>query len=141
MRNRQLISMWAYEKGKTENVIEKKRKDEETYFVINDYKKLQSLFGELLSEIQRIKSEGDFAAAKTMVETYAVKVDPVLHAEVLNRFKKLNIAPYGGFVNPVYRVKTNQSGEIEEISLDYTEGYTEQMIRYSKQHSWLPTYN
>ena len=141
MRNRQLIAMWAYENGKADNVIERKTKDGETYFVVNDYKKLQSLFGKLLAEIQRVKSEGDFEGAKSLVEKYGVKVDHELHAEVLDRYKKLNLAPYGGFVNPVYKVETDASGKITNIKLDFTEGYTEQMIRYSKEHSWLPTYN
>ena len=141
MRNRQLIAMWAYENGKADNVIERKTKDGETYFVVNDYKKLQSLFGKLLAEIQRVKSEGDFEGAKSLVEKYGVKVDHELHAEVLDRYKKLNLAPYGGFVNPVYKVETDASGKITNIKLDFTEGYSEQMIRYSKEHSWLPTYN
>lgn len=141
MRNRQLIAMWAYQNGKADNVIERKTKDGETYFVVNDFKKLQSLFGKLLAEIQRVKSEGDFEGAKLLVENYGVKVDHELHAEVLDRFKKLNLAPYGGFVNPVYKVEIDASGKITNIKLDFTEGYTEQMIRYSKEHSWLPTYN
>jgi len=141
MRNRQLIAMWAYQNGKADNVIERKIKDGETYFVVNDYKKLQSLFGKLLAEIQRVKSEGDFEGAKSLVETYGVKVDHELHAEVLDRYKKLNLAPYGGFVNPVYKVETDASGKITNIKLDFTEGFSEQMMRYSKEHSWLPTYN
>jgi dipeptidyl-peptidase-3 len=122
-------------------VIERKTIDGETYFVVNDYKKLQALFGKLLAEIQRIKSEGDFEAGRALVENYAVKVDHELHAEVLERYKKLNLAPYGGFVNPVYKVEKDASGNITNITLDYTEGYTEQMIRLAKEHSWLPTYN
>jgi dipeptidyl-peptidase-3 len=141
MRNRQLIAMWVYEKGKADNVIEFKTKDSKTYVVVNDYKKLQELFGKLLSEIQRVKSEGDFEGAKFLVETFGVKVNHELHAEVLERYKKLNLAPYGGFVNPVYKVETKTSGEITNITLNYNEGYAEQMMRYSKEHSWLPTYN
>jgi dipeptidyl-peptidase-3 len=115
--------------------------DNKTYFFIRDYEKLRAMFGELLAEIQRIKSEGDYEAAKNLVETFGIKVMPDIHAEVLERFKKLNLAPYGGFVNPVYKVETNDKGEISNVTLDYTEGYTEQMMRYGKEHSWLPTYN
>jgi len=141
MRDRQLIARWCYEKGKPDNVIEFKTKDGKTFVVVNDYTKLRKLFGELLTEVQRIKSEGDFEGAKFLVEKYAIKIDYDLHAEVLERFKKLNLAPYGGFVNPVYKVETNATGEITNITLDYTEGYTEQMMRYAKEHSWLPAYN
>lgn len=141
MRNRQMIAMWAYEHGKDQNVIEKKTKDNKSYFVINDYEKLQSLFGQLLAEIQRVKSEGDFEAGRQLVEEYGVKVDQELHQEVLARYKKLNLAPYGGFLNPVYIVETNKSGEITNVTLDYTESYVDQMMRYSKEHSWLPAYN
>ncbi len=137
MRNRQLISKWTYEKGAADKVIEKKVKDGKTYFVINDYAKLRGLFGQLLAEIQRIKSEGDFNGAKNMVENYAVKVDGELHKEVLARYKKLNIAPYSGFLNPVYETVTNDLGEIVDIKLDFSEGYIEQMQRYSKNHSVL----
>jgi dipeptidyl-peptidase-3 len=125
MRNRQLIAMWAFQKGKSDNVIEFKNKEGKTYIVVNDFEKLQSLFGKLLAEIQRIKSEGDFEAGRNLVEDYAVKVDHELHTEVLDRFKKLNLAPYGGFVNPVYKAETDASGKITNITLDYTEGYTE----------------
>ncbi|MBN2635814.1 MAG: dihydrofolate reductase [Prolixibacteraceae bacterium] len=141
MRNRQLIAMWVYENGKNENVIEQKEKDGKTFFVINDYLKLRDLFGQLLAEIQRIKSEGDFEGAKNLVENYAVKVDYDLHKEVLARYEKLNLAPYSGFVNPVYKITSDENGNITNVTLDYTEGYTEQMMRYSKEHSWLPTYN
>jgi dipeptidyl-peptidase III len=141
MRNRQLIAMWVYEKGKADNVIEFKKKDGKSYVVVNDYKKLQELFGKLLAEIQRIKSEGDFAAGRDLVENYGVKVNHELHAEVLERYAKLHLAPYGGFVNPVYKVDIDASGNITNITLDYTEGYAEQMIHLAKEHSWLPTYN
>jgi len=116
-------------------------KEGKTYFVINDYNKVRTLFGELLSEIQRVKSEGDFEAAKNLVENYAVKIDQELHAEVIERYSKLNLAPYSGFVNPVYNVETDATGKISNITLDYTEGYAEQMMRYAKEHSWLPVYN
>ena len=141
MRNRQLIAKWVFEKGKADNVIERKERDGKTFFEINDYEKLRTLFGELLAEIQRVKSEGDFEGAKNLVETYGVKVDYDLHREVLERYKKLNLAPYSGFVNPKYIVSWDNDGNITDITLDYTEGYAEQMMRYSKEHSWLPTYN
>ena len=141
MRNRQLIAKWAYEKGKEANVIELKKRDGKTYVVVNDYPRLRELFGTLLAEIQRIKSEGDYAAGKNLVEGYGVKVDPELHAEVLERYAKLNLAPYKGFVNPVMREVKNSNGEVTDIVLDYTEGYTDQMLRYGRDYSFLPTYN
>lgn len=141
MRNRQLIAKWVYEQGKAENVVELKKRDGKTFVVVNDYVKLRTLFGSLLSEVQRIKSEGDFAAGRQLVEEYAVKVDPVLHAEVLERYSKLNLAPYKGFVNPVMEEVKNEKGEIIDIVLDYTEGYIEQMKRYSSDYSFLPSYN
>ena len=141
IRNRQLIAKWVYEQGKSENVVELKKRDGKTFVVVNDYVKLRTLFGSLLSEVQRIKSEGDFAAGRQLVEEYAVKVDPVLHAEVLERYSKLNLAPYKGFVNPVMKEVKNEKGEIIDIVLDYTEGYIEQMKRYSSDYSFLPSYN
>ena len=141
MRNRQLIARWVFEKGQTENVVELKKKEDKTFVVINDYAKLRTLFGELLGEVQRIKSEGDFEAGKQLVEAYAVKIDPVLHEEVLNRYAKLNLAPYKGFVNPIMKEVKDADGTVTDIVLDYTEGYTEQMLRYSKNYSFLPTYN
>ena len=141
MRNRQLIAKWAFEQGKADNVIELKKKEGKTYVVVNDYAKLRELFGKLLAEVQRIKSEGDFAAGKQLVEDYAVKVDPELHAEVLKRYAALNLAPYKGFVNPVMKLVKNEKGEVTDVTLDYTEGYTQQMVRYGKEYSFLPTYN
>ena len=141
MRNRQLIAKWAFEQGKADNVIELKKKEGKTYVVVNDYAKLRELFGKLLAEVQRIKSEGDFAAGKKLVEDYAVKVDPELHAEVLKRYAALNLAPYKGFVNPVMKLVKNEKGEVTDVTLDYTEGYTQQMVRYGKEYSFLPTYN
>lgn len=141
MRNRQLIAKWAFEQGKADNVIELKKKEGKTYVVVNDYAKLRELFGKLLAEVQRIKSEGDFAAGKKLVEDYAVKVDPELHAEVLKRYAALNLAPYKGFVNPVMKLVKNEKGEVTDVALDYTEGYTQQMVRYGKEYSFLPTYN
>lgn len=141
MRNRQLIAKWAFEQGKADNVIELKKKEGKTYVVVNDYAKLRELFGKLLAEVQRIKSEGDFAAGKKLVEDYAVKVDPELHAEVLKRYAALNLAPYKGFVNPMMKLVKNEKGEVTDVTLDYTEGYTQQMMRYGKEYSFLPTYN
>lgn len=141
MRNRQLIARWVYEKGKPENVIELKKRDGKTFVVVNDYPKLRKLFGALLAEVQRIKSEGDLAAGKRLVEAYGVKVDPELHAEVLERYAKLNLAPYKGFVNPVMKQVKNEKGEVTDVLLDYTEGYAEQMLRYSQAYSFLPAYN
>ena len=134
MRNRQLISMWAYENGKAENVIELVKKDGKTFIKINDYEKLRGLFGKLLAEVQRIKSEGDYAAGKKLVEDYAVKVNPEIHKEVLERYGKLDIAPYKGFVNPVYTAVKDAEGNITDVTVDYSEGYVEQMLRYSKDY-------
>lgn len=141
MRNRQLIARWVFEKGMPDKVVELVKKDGKTYVVINDYQKLRHLFGELLTEIQRIKSTGDLEAARNLVESYAVKVDPMLHAEVLERYKKLNLAPYKGFVSPVYEAVTDKNGEITDIKVSYNEGYAEQMLRYSKDYSSLPSIN
>ena len=141
MRNRQLIARWVFEKGAADKVVELVKKDGKTYVVVNDYEKVRQLFGELLAEIQRIKSTGDFAAARALVEDYAVKVDPVLHAEVLERYKKLNLAPYKGFVNPKYEVVTDANGTITDVKVSYDEGYAEQMLRYSKDYSPLPSVN
>ena len=141
MRNRQLIARWAYENGKADNVVELVKKDGKTYVKINDYEKLRALFGKLLAEIQRIKSEGDFDAARNLVETYAVKVDPELHKEVLARYEKLHLAPYKGFVNPVYTAVTDGDGNITDVTVSYTEGYAEQMLRYSKEYANLPYRN
>lgn len=141
MRNRQLIARWVYEKGAAEKVVELVKKDGKTYVVINDYEKVRDLFGRLLAEIQRIKSTGDYAGAHDLVEAYAVKVDPALHAEVLERYKKLNIAPYKGFVNPKYEVVTDADGTITDVTVTYDEGYAEQMLRYSKDYSTLSSVN
>ncbi|MDR2765246.1 MAG: dipeptidyl peptidase 3 [Tannerella sp.] len=141
MRNRQLIAKWVYEKGQPAKVIELKKRDGKTYIVINDYEALRDLFGQLLAEVQRIKSEGDYEAGRQLVETYGVTVDAVLHEEVLKRYAALNIAPYRGFVNPVMKPVRNGKGEIINIVLDYSEGYVEQMLRYSREYSFLPTYN
>jgi len=140
MRNRQLIAKWVYEKGAKDNVIEKVRKDEKTFFVIRDYDKLRALFGELLAEIQKMKSEGNFEAAKALVEQYGVKIDYDLHKEVLARFEKLNLASYSGFINPKY-VPVVENGEVVDIKIEYQDNYAEQMLEYSKNYSYLPNYN
>jgi len=140
MRNRQLVSKWVYEKGKNENVIEKKLKDGKTYFVINDYQKLRRLFGMLLRDIQRITSEGDFEAAKNLVETYGVKVDKELHKEVKERYARLNIAPYKGFINPVLKPIYN-GDKIIDVKIEYPEDFVEQMLYYDENYSFLPIKN
>lgn len=140
MRNRQLIARWSFDLGKAENVIELKKQNEKTFILINDYDKLRIIFGKMLAEIQRIKSEGDFEAGKNLIEKYAVQVDKKLHKEVLERYKKLNIAPYGGFVNPVLEA-VYENNEIVDIKVCFSESYTEQMLRYSKDYSFLPDYN
>lgn len=141
MRNRQLIARWAFEKGATDKVVELVKKDGKTYVKIYDYQRLRELFGQLLAEIQRIKSEGDFEAARQLVEKYAVKIDPALHAEVLARYEKLHLAPYKGFVNPVYEAVTDENGKITDVKVSYDEGYAEQMLRYSKDFANLPYRN
>ena len=140
MRNRQLISKWCMEKGAQDRVIEKITKDGKTYFTINDYQKLRRLFGELLAEMQRIKSEGDFAAGKSLVENYGVIVDENLHKEVRERFGKLNVAPYGGFMNPIF-TPVMEGDRITDIKIEYPDDYTGQMMNYGKNYSFLPTYN
>ena len=137
MRNRQLIARWVLEKGKNDHVIEFAKRDDKTYVVINDYEKMRSLIGQLLAEIQRIKSEGDFNAAKELVETYGVKVDFELHKEVKERYNALGLAPYKGFVNPVYTPITDKDGNIIDVKIEYNEGFSEQMLRYSKEYSNL----
>ncbi len=141
MRNRQLVAQWAYEKGKKDHVIEKVKKDGKTYFVIRDYKKLHKLFGDLLREIQRIKSEGDYKAGKDLVETYGVKVDPEIHKEVLERNRKFKSAPYSGFINPVLEPVTNDKGEITDIKVVQPESFASQMLEYAKKYTTLPEEN
>lgn len=141
MRNRQLIAKWVFEKGAEDNVVELVKKEGKTYVKINDYQKLRELFGQLLAEIQRIKSEGDYEAARGLVENYAVKVDPVLHQEVLTRYEKLHLAPYKGFVNPVYEAITDENCNMIDVKVSYDEGYAEQMLRYSKEYANLPYRN
>lgn len=141
MRNRALIAHWAYEHGKKDNVMELVKRDGKTYVKINDYEKLRGLFGELLAEIQRVKSTGDFKGAQALVETYGVKIDPTIHKEVLDRYKKLNIAPYKGFINPVYTAVRDKDGNITDVTISYSEGYAEQMLRYSNDYATLPLIN
>lgn len=137
MRNRQLISAWVYEKGKDDNVIELVKRDGKTYIKINDYEKMRDLIGKLLAEVQRIKSEGDYDAGRDLVETYAVKVNPELHKEVLDRYAKLNIAPYKGFVNPVYTPVLDKDGNIVDVTVSYEEEYLPQVLRYSRDYRTL----
>ena len=139
MRNRQLIAKWVFDHANGE--LEMIERDGKHYLKINDFEGVRRLFGQLLAEIQRITSEGDYPAAKEMVETYAVKVDQDLHKEALERFSKLNIAPYKGFVNPVYKVERNAENEITNVTLDFTEGYIDQHLRYSRDYSPLPSVN
>ena len=137
MRNRKLIAEWAYEMGKKDNVVELAKIDGKTFIKINDYKKLREIFGKQLAEIQRIKSEGDYEAGRVLVEKYAVKVDPQLHQEVLNRYSTLSIAPYRGFVTPIYSLVKDDKGEIIDVKITYGEGYIDQMLRYSRDYSPL----
>lgn len=137
MQNRKLIAEWCYEKGLADNVIEKRVKDGKTYFVVNDYKALRGLFGELLGEIQRIKSEGDYEAGKALVETYAVNIDPDLHREVLERYQKLNLKPYGGFVNPDIKPVLDAAGKAVDFEISYPDDYLGQMLEYGIKYRTL----
>lgn len=137
MRNRQLVAKWVFEKGQSENVIERKTKNEKTYFVIKDYDRLRTLFGELLREIQRIKSQGDYEAGRALIENYGVKVDPVLHQEVLARYKKLKSAPYSGFINPELVAVTDENGNITDVKVEYPNDFTQQMLDYGERYSFL----
>ena len=141
MRNRAFVARWCYEKGKAEKVVELVKKNGKTYVRINDYEKLRGLFGQLLAEVQRIKSTGDYAAAQALIEGYGVKIDPELHKEVLERYEKLNLAPYKGFINPVYTAVKDAAGNITDVKVTYSEGYADQMLRYSKQYATLPLVN
>ena len=137
MRNRSSIAHWVYEKGSKDNVIEMASRDGKTFVKINDYEKLRVLFGEMLKEVQRIKSEGDFEAGKNMIETYGVKIDPVLHAEILARYEKLNMAPYSGFVNPVLVPVVDAEGKITDVKVEYCSDFLGQMMEYGKKYSFL----
>ncbi len=135
MRNRQLIARWALEQGAEQKVVELVVRDGKTFVRINGYEQLRSLFGRLLAEVQRIKSEGDYEAARQLVETYAVRIDPALHAEVLERYRQLHLAPYKGFINPVYTPCYDVEGRWTDVKVDYTEGYAAQMLRYSRDYA------
>ncbi len=137
MRNRALIARWAYEKGKDKKVVELVKKSGKTYVKINDYAALRTLFGKLLAEIQRIKSEGDYEGARQLVETYGVKIDPTLHKEILERYEKLHLSPYKGFINPVYKAERDAEGNITNVTLSYDEPYDQQMLRYSRDYRTL----
>lgn len=141
MRNRALIARWAYEKGRSQNVVELIQKQGKTYVKINDYPALRRLFAELLAEIQRIKSEGDFDAARDLVENYGVKIDPVLHQEILQRYETLHLSPYKGFINPVYHAAFDENGRVVDVTVTYDETYDEQMLRYSRDYNNLPDVN
>ncbi len=140
MRNRKLISEWCYEKGRADNVIEWVKKDGKSYVVVNDFEKLRTLFGELLCEIQRIKSEGDYEAGRALVENYAVKIEPAIHREILDRYAALNIEPYGGFVNPEFTL-VEKDGEIVDVKVSYPANYVEQTLGYAENYSVLPNVN
>lgn len=139
MRNRQLIAAWVLDHaGKGKNAaMQLIKRNGKTYLQINDYKKVRELLGQLLAEIQRIKSEGDYAAGNRLIQKYAVKIDPKLHKEVLERYSKLDIPPYRGFVNPVYNLVYDDNGNVIDVTLDYTEGYTDQMLRLSRDYKTL----
>lgn len=137
MRNRQLIARWVFEQGAADKVVELKKREGKTFVVINDYQQLRALFGKLLAEVQRIKSEGDYEAGRSLVENYGVKINPVLHHEIRERYVRLHLSPYKGFVNPIMREVKDDSGHVTDITLDYTEGYAEQMLRYSRDYSYL----
>ena len=141
MRNRALIARWAYEKGRSQNIVELIQKQGKTYVKINDYPALHRLFAELLAEIQRIKSEGDFDAARDLVENYGVKIDPVLHQEILQRYETLHLSPYKGFINPVYHAAFDENGRVVDVTVTYDETYDEQMLRYSRDYNNLPDVN
>ena len=141
MRNRQLIATWILEHARESKAVEMKQRDGKTFIVINDYEKVRDLFGELLAEIQRIKSTGDFEAGKKLIETYAVKVNRPIHEEVLERYEALSLSPYRGFVNPVYKLVKNDKGEVIDVTVSYDEDYVKQHLRYSKQYSALPNIN
>lgn len=137
MRNRQLIARWVLEHGKKDKVVELIKRGGKTYLQINDYDKLRNLFGTLLAEIQRIKSEGDYKAGNKLVNDYAVKVDPKLHKEILQRYSTLDIPPYRGFVNPTYKPVYDADGNMTDVEIIYGENYVDQMLRLSRDYSTL----
>jgi len=137
MQNRQLIASWCYEKGAADNVIEKKIRDGKTYFVINDYEALRGLFAELLAEIQRIKSEGDYAAGKALVDNYGTEINYELHKEVLERYNALDLKPYGGFVNPNIVPLCDENGVVYDYAIEYTDNYLDQTLEYGEKYRTL----
>jgi dipeptidyl-peptidase-3 len=140
MRNRQMVAAWAYDLGRADGVIERRQRDGKTYFVVLDYEALREIFGRQLRELQRIKSEGDFEAIRELVETYGVKVDPVLHAEVRERYAALDIPAYSGFINPRL-VPVERDGEIVDVAIEYPDDFTSQMLEYAQKYAFLPTWN
>lgn len=140
MRNRQLVALWAYEHGRRDNVIEKRTRDGKTYFVVNDYGRLRALFGELLRELQRIKSTGDYAAIRELVERYGVKVDSELGAEVRARYAALDIPAYTGFMGPRL-VPVRDGGRITDVRIEYPDDFGAQMLEYAERYAFLPTWN
>jgi len=140
MRNRQLVALWSYEQGLEENVIERVIRDGKTFFVVNDYEKLREIFGRLLKEIQRIKSEGDFEAARELVENYGTQVDEELHAEVLQRYATLDVAPYSGFINPRV-IADDENGVVSNVRIEYPNDFMSQMLEYAANYSFLPNEN
>jgi len=141
MRNRALIARWLLDRGSKDKVMELKKQHNKTYLLIHDYEALRQMTGQLLAEVQRIKSEGDYPAAQLMVENYAVQVDPLLHQEILDRYAKLNLSPYKGFVNPTYKPVYNDKNEIVDVTVHYDESYVKQHLRYSKDYAALPVQN
>ena len=140
MRNRQLIAAWAYEQGQHDKVIERRSRDGKTFFVVNDYEKLRALFGRLLRELQRIKSTGDYAAIRELVERYAVKIDPVLHGEVRARYKALDVPAYSGFISPRL-VPVREGDAIVDVRIEYPDDFAAQMLEYADRYAFLPTWN
>jgi len=141
MRNRAFIAHWVMEKGKKDKVVELVKRNGKTYVRINDYPALRRLFGDLLAEVQRIKSEGDYAAARDLVETYGVQIDPAIHKEILERYEHLNLSPYKGYINPVYKATFDADGNITDVRVEYGEAYDAQMLRYSRDYNTLPDVN
>ncbi len=141
MRNRSMVSHWVYEKGKADNIISMEKRDGKTFLNVNDYEGLRVLFGKLLREVQRVKSQGDYLAGQDLIERYGVKVDKELHEEVLARSEKLNIPPYGGFINPELVAKMDDDGNITGVNITYPDNFTKQMLDYGKKYSYLPDYN
>ena len=141
MRNRAMVAHWVMEKGSASGVVEMTKKNGKTVIDIKDYAKLRELFGELLKEVQRVKSQGDYEAGKALIETYGVQVDTDIHQEVLSRSEKLNIPPYGGFINPRLVPVTNENGEITDVKVEYPNDFTQQMLEYGEKYNFLPDYN